>query len=501
LSTVLQTPSQAVEWLRHRGAIGLHADSRRLSAGDAFLAWPGAASDGRRFVPAALAAGARACLVEHQASAQAGLDLNDQRIATYAGLKADASGIASAFYGHPSAQLQVMAVTGTNGKTSTAWWLAQALTAAGRSCALVGTLGLGQPGRLQSNGLTTPDPVLLQQHLRQWVEAGHKACAIEASSIGLAESRLEGLSIHTALFTNFTQDHLDYHGTMQAYWQAKARLFDWPGLRAAVINIDDPKGTELAGQLSGRQGLDVWTVSIDGPARLRAQDLRSADVGIAFEVVEGAQSCTVRVPAVGRYNVSNLLGVMAGLRSLGLSLVQAGRACADLTSVPGRMESLGGVAQPLVVVDYAHTPDALEQVLQALGPVADGRGGRLWLVVGCGGDRDRLKRPLMAAVGERHAQRLVLTSDNPRSELPGAILKDMVAGLQHAQEAVLEEDRARAIALAIGQAADADVVLVAGKGHEDYQEIEGQRKPFSDREVAARALRARASGAQEVAAC
>jgi UDP-N-acetylmuramyl-tripeptide synthetase len=268
-----------------------------------------------------------------------------------------------------------------------------------------------------------------------------------------------------------------------------------------VINIDDPKGTELAGQLSGRQGLDVWTVSIDGPARLRAQDLRSADVGIAFEVVEGTQSCTVRVPAVGRYNVSNLLGVMAGLRSLGLSLVQAGRACADLTAVPGRMESLGGVAQPLVVVDYAHTPDALEQVLQALGPVADGRGGRLWLVVGCGGDRDRLKRPLMAAVGERHAQRLVLTSDNPRSELPGAILKDMVAGLQHAQEAVLEEDRARAIALAIGQAADADVVLVAGKGHEDYQEIEGQRKPFSDREVAARALRARASGAQEVAAC
>jgi UDP-N-acetylmuramoyl-L-alanyl-D-glutamate--2,6-diaminopimelate ligase len=221
---------------------------------------------------------------------------------------------------------------------------------------------------------------------------------------------------------------------------------------------------------------------------------------VAFEVVEGPQSCTVRVPAAGRYNVSNLLGVVAGLRSLGLSLEQAGHACANLTAVPGRMESLGGLGQPLVVVDYAHTPDALEQVLQALRPVADSRGGRLWLVVGCGGDRDRLKRPLMAAVGERHAHQLVLTSDNPRSESPAAILKDMVAGLPPSAQAILEEDRARAVALAIGRAADTDVVLVAGKGHENYQEIEGRRKPFSDRDVAQHALQARRSGVQEVAA-
>jgi UDP-N-acetylmuramyl-tripeptide synthetase len=500
LSTVLQTSAQALDWLRHRGTVALHADSRRLAAGDAFLAWPGAASDGRRYVPGALAAGARACLIEHQASAQVGLDLQDERIATFPGLKAAASEIASAFYGRPSAQLKVMAVTGTNGKTSTAWWLAQALTAAGRPCALVGTLGLGVPGDLQSHGLTTPDPVLLQQHLRQWVDAGHSACAIEASSIGLAESRLEGLEIHTALFTNFTQDHLDYHGTMQAYWQAKARLFDWPGLRVAVVNLDDPRGVELARSLSERKDLDLWTVSVDGPARLRAQGLQPTDAGVAFEVVEGPQSCTVRVPAAGRYNVSNLLGVVAGLRSLGLSLEQAGHACANLTAVPGRMESLGGLGQPLVVVDYAHTPDALEQVLQALRPVADSRGGRLWLVVGCGGDRDRLKRPLMAAVGERHAHQLVLTSDNPRSESPAAILKDMVAGLPPSAQAILEEDRARAVALAIGRAADTDVVLVAGKGHENYQEIEGRRKPFSDRDVAQHALQARRSGVQEVAA-
>jgi UDP-N-acetylmuramoyl-L-alanyl-D-glutamate--2,6-diaminopimelate ligase len=489
-----------VAWLHRRGAARLHADSRRLTDGDAFLAWPGAAVDGRRYVPAALTSGARACLIEHEASAQAGLDLQDERIATFPGLKAAASEIASAFYGRPSAHLKVMAVTGTNGKTSTAWWLAQALTAAGWPCALVGTLGLGVPGNLQSHGLTTPDPVLLQQHLRQWVDAGRSACAIEASSIGLAESRLEGLEIHTALFTNFTQDHLDYHGTMQAYWQAKARLFDWPGLRAAVVNLDDPKGIELARSLAQREGLDLWTVSVDGPARLRAQALQTAGTGVTFEVVEGPQSCSVRVPAAGRYNVSNLLGVLAGLRSLGLSLEQAGQACAHLTAVPGRMESLGGVGEPLVVVDYAHTPDALEQVLKALRPVADGRGGRLWLVVGCGGDRDRLKRPLMAAVGERHAHQLVLTSDNPRSESPAAILKDMVAGLQRAAQALVEEDRARAVSLAIGRAADADVVLVAGKGHEDYQEIDGQRKPFSDRDAARHALLARRSGAQEVAA-
>ncbi len=500
MSTVLHTPAQAFEWLRHRGATGLHADSRRLTAGDAFLAWPGAASDGRRFVPAALAAGASACLIEHEASEQAGLDLQDERIATYAGLKAAASVIASTFYGHPSAQLQMMAVTGTNGKTSTAWWLAQALTAAGRPCALVGTLGLGDPGKLQSQGLTTPDPLLLQQHLRQWVEAGRRACAIEASSIGLAEWRLEGLQIHTALFTNFTQDHLDYHGTMHAYWQAKARLFDWPGLRAAVLNIDDPKGAELASYLAGRAGLDLWTVSIGGPARLRAQDVRTVDAGTSFEILEGQQSCAVQVPAAGRYNVSNLLGVVAGLRSLGLSLSEAGAACDHLTAVPGRMESLGGSGEPLVVVDYAHTPDALEQVLRALGPVADGRGGQLWLVVGCGGDRDRLKRPLMAAVGERQADRLVLTSDNPRSESPSAILKDMVAGLQYPDRAVLEDDRERAIALAVGQSAVDDVVLVAGKGHEDYQEIQGRRQPFSDRQVVRNALQARRSGAQEVAA-
>jgi UDP-N-acetylmuramoyl-L-alanyl-D-glutamate--2,6-diaminopimelate ligase len=494
LSTELRTPEQAAYWLRRRTLGTLRADSRSVQAGDAFLAWPGAATDARAFVPAALAAGANACLIEHEGSAALGLDMEDARVASYPGLKAAAAPIASAFFDQPSASLQVLAITGTNGKTSTAWWLAQALAAAGRRCAVVGTLGIGEPGQVVANGLTTPDPVLLQHQLRRLANEGCVACAMEASSIGLAESRLDGLHIHTAMFTNFTQDHLDYHGTMQAYWQAKARLFDWPGLRAAVVNVDDPQGAELARALAQRSELDLWTLSCEGPARLMAQALQVDRSGTRFQVRLGDQTATVRVPVAGRYNVSNLLGVIAGLLSLGLDLNAAVTACEAITPVPGRMESLGGDADPLVVIDYAHTPDALQQALQALRPLAAQRGGQLWVVFGCGGDRDRLKRPLMAAAAERSADRLVLTSDNPRSEAPQDIVQAMLAGLTRAALAQVETDRARAIALALSQAQAADVVLVAGKGHEAHQEVQGQRLPFSDREQALRALQARRQG-------
>ena len=494
MSTELRTPEQAAHWLRLRTLGTLRADSRSVQAGDAFLAWPGAATDARAFVPGALAAGATACLIEHEGSATFGLDLDDARVARYLGLKAAAAPIASAFFDQPSASLQVLAITGTNGKTSSAWWLAQALAAAGRRCAVVGTLGIGEPGRVVANGLTTPDPVLLQHQLRRMADEGCVACAMEASSIGLAESRLDGLHIHTAVFTNFTQDHLDYHGTMQAYWQAKARLFDWPGLQAAVVNVDDPQGTELARQLAERSELDLWTVSCEGPARLMAQALQVDGSGTRFQVRLGDQAATVRVPVAGRYNVSNLLGVIAGLLSLGLDLNHAVSACQAITPVPGRMESLGGDSDPLVVIDYAHTPDALQQALEALRPLARQRGGQLWVVFGCGGDRDRLKRPLMAAAAERSADRLVLTSDNPRSEAPQDIVQAMLAGLTRAALAQVETDRARAIALALSQAQAADVVLVAGKGHEAHQEVQGQRLPFSDRDQALQALQARRRG-------
>ena len=493
MNSVLHTPQQAADWLRLRGAGALHADSRRVRSGDAFLAWPGAATDARRFVPQLLAAGASACLIEQQGSSALGLDLEDVRLARYDGLKAHAGPIAATFYGQPSAAMPVLAVTGTNGKTTTAWWLAQALSAAGRRCAVVGTLGIGEPGRMASNGLTTPDPVLLQGELRRLADEGCAACALEASSIGLAEARLAGLAIHTAIFTNFTQDHLDYHGTMESYWQAKAQLFDWPGLRAAVINVDDPRGVELARQLAQRTGLQLWTLSCRGDARLRASQIRAQGSAMAFDLHEGQRSATLCVPATGGYNVGNVLGVVGALRSLGLSFDQAVAACAAISPVPGRMESFGGSGQPLAVVDYAHTPDALEQALLALRSVATERGGRLWVVFGCGGDRDRLKRPLMAAAAQRCADRLVLTSDNPRSEPAQAIVQEMLTGLSSQAHVLIETDRARAIGQALEQASDGDVVLVAGKGHEDYQELGGQRLPFSDRQQVLLALQARRS--------
>jgi UDP-N-acetylmuramoyl-L-alanyl-D-glutamate--2,6-diaminopimelate ligase len=503
VSVQLQTPEQAARWLKASVHGTLQTDSRKVGAGDGFIAWPGAARDGRQFVAGALAQGAAVCLVERRGVGP--YAFADERIATYEGLKAASGPIAAAYYEQPSQQLEVLAVTGTNGKTSTSWWLAQALSALQPPvpCGLIGTLGVGRvpvPGAQEeasvvSTGLTTPDPVLLQQTLRRFVDEGLAACAMEASSIGIEERRLDGTRIRTAIFTNFTQDHLDYHGSMEAYWRAKAALFDWPGLRAAVVNVDDPKGHELAATLAGR-ALDLWTVSLgaDAGARLTAHDIRMGDHGVHFDVCEGAECLTLETQTLGDYNVSNLLGVIAALRTLGVPLEAAVQACRVLHPVPGRMEFQGGDALPLAVVDYAHTPDALAQVLRALRPLAAQRVGRLWCVFSCGGDRDPIKRPLMGAAAAAHADQIVLTSDNPRSEDPQAIVAQIRPGLaQHgAVQVVL--DRAQAIAHALAQAQAGDVVLVAGKGHEDYQESAGMRVPFSDGREVRQALQARSRG-------
>jgi UDP-N-acetylmuramoyl-L-alanyl-D-glutamate--2,6-diaminopimelate ligase len=481
----LCSPEEAARWLKARVSSTLCADSRQIGPGDGFVAWPGAATDGRRFVAAALAAGASACLIEPDgAEAYA---FTDPRIATYSGLKADTGPIAAAYFDAPSAQLQVAAITGTNGKTSTAWWLAQALGRLGQRCGVIGTLGIGEPGAMRNNGLTTPDPVLLQQQLRRFVDEGFSACAIEASSIGLQERRLEALQIGVAIFTNFTQDHLDYHASMQDYWQAKSALFAWPGLKAAVINIDDAKGLELSAALEGKP-LDLWTFSCERPARLRACAIVHGARDLSFDVVEGAQRQRLTVSLVGLYNVSNLLGVIAALRAMGVPLAEAVGACAGLLPVPGRTEMIAAEGKPLVVIDYAHTPDALEKVLLALKPVALARGGQLRCVFGCGGDRDASKRPLMAAVAEQHADQIVLTSDNPRSEDPLAILAQMRPGLSRPDAAQVQPDRAVAIEQAIGRSQPQDVVLLAGKGHENYQDINGVKHPFSDRAQAQAAL-------------
>ncbi|RYF79759.1 MAG: UDP-N-acetylmuramoyl-L-alanyl-D-glutamate--2,6-diaminopimelate ligase [Comamonadaceae bacterium] len=494
----------AVQWLRARGATALRVDSRAVQPGDAFIAWPGAATDGRAHVAAALAQGAVACLVEAE-----GVDAFDfsaqgevTAIAAYTGLKAATGPIAAAWCAQPSQALEVLAVTGTNGKTSTAWWLTQALNAAAGAprCALVGTLGVGVPPDLRYTGLTTPDPVTLQQSLREFVDSGFTACAIEASSIGIVERRLDGTRIGVAVFTNFTQDHLDYHASMDAYWQAKAELFRWPGLRAAVVNIDDLRGAALVQELlnGGVRGLDLWTTSAQGrPARLRAQDVGYGSQGLQFTVVEqGMAPARLATALIGDYNVANLLGVIGAMRAQGMALRDAVAACAGLSSVPGRMELVAAdsaptVKQPLAVVDYAHTPDALDKVLTGLRAFADQRGGRLWCVFGCGGDRDPVKRPLMAAVAESHADAVVLTSDNPRSESPALILSQILRGFARADAVQVQPDRAMAIADTLAQAAPADVVLIAGKGHETWQEVAGERHPFSDRAHALAALRAR----------
>lgn len=488
----LNSAEEAVQWLRMRTTGRLQTDSRQVAAGDAFIAWPGAATDGRAHVAAALARGAAACLVEAQGAEAFGFA--DERIAALPGLKAASGEIAALWYGRPSEELQVLAVTGTNGKTTTAWWLAHALAkqrfGERQGCAMVGTLGVGVPPHLEDTGLTTPDPVRLQRVLRDYVDAGVAACAMEASSIGLAEHRLAGTRIRVAIFTNFTQDHLDYHRDMQAYWQAKAALFDWPGLQAAVVNVDDPHGARLWAQLQPRD-LDVWSVSTQGPARLQAKDITLGREGLQFTVIEDAHSHVLRTRLVGQYNVANLLGVLAALRALGLSLDQAVAACAELEPVPGRMQQIAQPGQPLVAVDYAHTPDALEQALKALRPAARQRGGRLWCIFGCGGNRDAGKRPLMGAAAQRHADCVVVTSDNPRGEDPDAIIAQILGGMAPSQQLHSEADRAAAIAEALAGAGPKDVVLIAGKGHEDYQEIAGVKRAFSDMAEARKALAAR----------
>jgi UDP-N-acetylmuramyl-tripeptide synthetase len=508
---MLTTPEQASQWLRSHVTGALHTSSRKIGAGDGFIAWPGAAVDGRAYVQAALDAGAAACLVEAE-GAQA-FDFSDPRIASYSMLKAATGLIAADYYQHPSRQLDVIAITGTNGKTSTAWWLAQALNtlryqreistqllsktqlSKQYSCGLIGTLGVGIPQKMTFTGNTTPDPVLLQAACADMLAAGAQACAIEATSIGLAEQRMAGVAVRTAVFTNFTQDHLDYHGNMHAYWQAKLALFDWPGLQAAVVNLDDPQGPLLVDHCAAR-GVPVWTVSqLRTDARIWAQEMQYTDAGMQFTVCEGQHRAKVQCAVVGSYNVDNMLSVMGSLRSLDIALDQAAHAVSQCTAVPGRMECVITPGAPLVAVDYAHTPDALDKALTALRPMARARGGQLWCVFGCGGDRDATKRPLMAQIAQGNADKLVVTSDNPRHEAAQSIIDQIVKGFSAPARVQIQIDRAAAIVYAITTARPGDVVLIAGKGAEEYQDIAGTKHPFNDLEHARAALQGYTQGA------
>lgn len=517
----------ALDWLAGRGVRALRTDSRQVEPGDAFIAWPGQSVDGRHFVRQALTAGAAACLIEADGAEALVAELGDvehgdvdhgafdhgDAVASLPDLKAATGPLASAFLGRPSDHLTVLAVTGTNGKTSIAWWLAQAFSSVGQRCGMIGTLGIGEPPSplqaevLTPTGLTTPGPVTLQTGLKRFVDAGLTTCAIEATSIGIEEHRLAGVRIAVALFSNFTLDHLDYHGSIAQYWQAKARLFAWPGLRAAVVNLDDPRGAALIDGLD-RRTVDLWTCSAVTEARLQASNVAYEGGGLRFDLREcdqvGDQAVDqvviVKTRMLGDYNVSNLMATIGGLRACGVPLVDAAAACALLTPVPGRMQRVpSGAASPQVVVDYAHTPDALEKALLALQPFAVERGGLLWCVFGCGGNRDVGKRPLMGAIAQRLAGRVVVTSDNPRHEDAAAIAAQIVAGFtDDRQQIAVIADRRAAIAHAVGRSDPRDVILIAGKGHEDYQLIGDVRQPFSDFDEALAALDA--AGLREGAA-
>jgi UDP-N-acetylmuramoyl-L-alanyl-D-glutamate--2,6-diaminopimelate ligase len=463
------------------------SDSRQVGTGDAFAAWPGTRVDGRAFIPDAIARGAGAVLWESR-----DFRWNDAWDVPNAGVERLATRLgylANAIYGNPSRDLWMVGVTGTNGKTTTSHWIAQGLGEAGRPCGVIGTLGIGMAGALSPAPNTTPDAAVFHETLARFRAEGAKAVAMEVSSIGLDQGRVNGATFDLAVFTNLTRDHLDYHGTMAAYGDAKARLFSWPGLACSVINADDPYGQRLIDQVRGRGGRALSYGMAN--AEVAATGLALGARGYALSVATPWGRGSVETGVVGAFNVSNLLATLGALLASDVALDDALDALSRLRPPPGRMERHGGEGRPLVVIDYAHTPDALEKVLAALRPVVmDGR--ELVCVFGCGGDRDPGKRPQMGRIAARLADRVIVTNDNPRFEDPAAIASAITRGIVETGQRRwrVELDRAAAIAAAVGAARVGDVVLVAGKGHEAYQEVAGERRPYADARAAEDALAA-----------
>lgn len=521
-----------------REILGLALDSRRTRPGDLFLAQQGGARHGAEFIEDAVRAGAVAVAVESNAATPTAM----QSVPVYdiAGLGQKIGPIAARFYGHPSHDLTVIGVTGTNGKTSVTHFLAQALSDTVRSeelgmkqvrgeelgvrsetvrsnppltsrlsphaslpestspaeglCGLIGTLGNGIYGQLETGSHTTPDAVTTQALLAQLYERGAANVVMEVSSHGLEQGRVNGVEFDIAVFTNLSRDHLDYHADMASYGAAKRRLFQMPSLRHAVINCDDDYGRVLLNTLP--QGVaplafGLSACAITGVAQVHGMNLRLHGQGLSLDVETPWGGGRVESELWGRFNASNLLAALAVLLVMGVPLADALQRLSRARPVPGRMELIAGRAdQPTVIVDYAHSPDALQQALAAVREHS-GAGGRVWCVFGCGGDRDRGKRPLMGAIAEQYADVVVVTDDNPRHEDPVGIVAEILAGLASPYAAYVRRDRAEALAFAILHAAATDIILVAGKGHEDYQLIGAEKMPFSDREQVAMLLTAR----------
>ena len=488
-STSLETLLQGMAEAPAIAISGIASDTRDVGEGYLFLACRGERSHGLDYVQQAVEAGAAA--IAYDASTARAIPACDAPLIPVDGLRGRLGDIANRYYGHPSQALKVLGVTGTNGKTTVAWLLAQCLQRLGKTCGYAGTLGYGVDELSGEGGMTTPDVVELHRRLAVFRDAGAGYAAVEVSSHALAQDRIDGVVIDTAVFTNLTRDHLDYHGDMHAYGEAKASLFLAAEPSRRIVNVDSEFGRELA----ERCGPDVIRVSLDadridaGSPHVLVRSAVPAARGFDLSIESSWGACTISLPLHGDFNIANAALVLAFLLSEGAGTEAAGAALAAVEAPPGRLQRVDVDAGPDVFVDYAHTPDAVESALRALQPHCE---GALWCVFGCGGERDAGKRPLMGRAVEQHADHVVVTNDNPRGEDPACIIGDIVAGLERPGAATVIEDRGAAIAWAIGRAAANDVVLVAGKGHENYQLIGDERRDFSDYGVAAAGLAARA---------
>lgn len=454
---------------------GLQTDSREIGSGDAFVALAGAATPADYYVDQAIAAGATVVLMESDADQECS-EHHGALIVPIVGLRQLTGKIAARFYEHPSRRLRLIGVTGTNGKTSVSHYVAQLLTQTGTPCGVLGTLGYGMPGALQSATHTTPDAVQINRVLSAILAKGGRAAAMEVSSHGLDQGRVDGLNITAAIFTNLTRDHLDYHGSMEAYGATKARLFEREDVHFSVINFDDPFGRQLYEKLEGRSDRVRYSLH-ESETELWLKEFHPTGFGFHATVDGEWGAFELSVPLMGSFNASNVLAAVATVMTLGVPVEQVQQVVKQLVPPPGRLEQFVGADGVSAVVDYAHTPDALTNALAALRPHVT---GRLICVFGCGGDRDSGKRPEMAKEAEAGADVIVVTDDNPRTESPAEIVQDILAGFSEAGAVTVIHDRAEAIRFAVSMATPDDIVLIAGKGHEAWQEIAGKKLPFSD---------------------
>ena len=486
-----------IAWDRELNAVfggiavaGLQLDSRAIAADEVFVACKGANQDGRDFVREAVARGAVAVLAEADEEWSEDRDYDGVPVLVIDQLGHKLSKIAGCFYGLPSEQLPLIGVTGTNGKTSCTQLMAQLLASLGKRCGVLGTLGNGINQQFKASANTTPDAITIQGLLAQWLDVGVDTVAMEVSSHGLAQGRVAELQFDVAVFTNLSRDHLDYHGSMQAYGEAKLKLFRQAGLELAVVNLDDDfADAVLAATASKVKQLTYSLKQTEADIYIQSANYAADGVDAVLQSPWGEYK--LHSPLLGDFNLSNLLAALTALAAKGYAMADLIAGCATLKPVMGRMERVASGADIEVVVDYAHTPAALENALAALRMHTK---GQLWCVFGCGGDRDKGKRPQMGRIAEQLADHVVVTSDNPRSENAETILNDILAGITN--PSLVEADRAKAITSTIARAAAGDSILLAGKGHEDYQQVGDQRLPFSDIEQARLAVRQRQAGGQ-----